>query len=213
MKKKAQTKKARRLPILHLPRCCNCGKEGPVIEQIDDLPDPPQWVLENAWLLRYAPLCRECLHQGARTQLCHEGGDAHAYHGSLGATDAVCLDCGESVDSGPAPTIDEMLLLQLVRRGVAIKLRETEVELLEMFLRFLSGPSRRATEARLHRLKADLQWLKSRKSHDEEFTNEIGNEVKRRKMLEMIQNLEAPTSNGTGASLHDAGLRIAKIEF
>lgn len=153
---------ARELPVISCePPCSSCGKPG---AYPTDGFDPPQWAIENNWLLEYAPLCCDCLARGERIALCFEGGSPHNYYTLPGASYPVCLDCGESEenpDETNIPTHEQMTLLEAARRKTTIELRRLEIRMLESTLSFLSGSPRQATTARIDRLRRDLEWLES----------------------------------------------------
>jgi hypothetical protein len=164
---KVEKRSRKILPELNFERCSECGKVGPHPMRLNALFDPPQWVIENEWLLYYAPLCRCCLEKGARIELCYEKGEGgtHNYYQPPGSPYPICLDCGESELA--QPTESQMVVLREVRRTIAVESRRAELEFLKLCLPLLSGPPLRAMEARLSRLTDDLNWLQVREAESQ----------------------------------------------
>ena len=120
---KVEKRSRKILPELQFERCSECGKVGPHPTRLNALYDPPQWVIENEWLLDDAPLCRKCLQKGARIELCYENGEhgLHNYYQPSGWPYPICLDCGGSELA--QPTVSQMLVLREVRRTISVESR------------------------------------------------------------------------------------------
>ena len=150
--------------------CASCGETGKVFRQ-DELSmssSQPLWLVENAWLLEFSPLCSDCINDGERIELCCEGGTAHRFQ-EVGNR-VICMDCGGDCDD---PDITPSTELVRMRLEAAMAAREAEIGQMVGRTATLSEPERAAAATRLERLREDRDWI-ARRLKDEEKTSATG---------------------------------------